>query len=313
MEIDAGSARLWDVLPRDAELEQLATGFRFTEGPLWDAATGSLLFSDIPANRIYRWTEGTGAVVFREPSGKSNGLTWDLEGRLVACEHARRRVSRTLAGGEVVTLVDRYRGRRLNSPNDLVYRSDGTLYFTDPPYGLSGEVGEPGEPEQPVNGLYRLPPGATELQLAAADFDRPNGLAFTPDERRLYVADTPRYQVRIFAVAADGALSGGEVLAQFTESQGVGRPDGMKVDEAGHLFTTGPGGVWVFAPDGTALGRLRFPERTANLAWGDADRRSLYVTATSSLYRLRTVVPGIMPPRRQPQATGAQRPSGDPP
>jgi gluconolactonase len=294
--IEALSPGAQRVLDPQARLERVATGFVFTEGPLWDARTRSLLFSDIPANRIYRWTEAGGATVFREPSGKSNGLAWDREGALLACEHARRRVSRTLAGGRVVPLAERYGGRRLNSPNDLVVRSDGSLYFTDPPYGLTAEFGEPGEPEQPVNGLYRLPPAEEtrtgEPVLVADDFDRPNGLAFSPDEQRLYVADTPRYHVRVFDVRADGTLAGGAVCAQFREDHGVGRPDGMKVDAEGNLYTTGPGGVWIMDPDATLIAHLHFPEKTANLAWGDDDLRSLYVTATSSLYRLRTLVPG---------------------
>lgn len=278
-------------------LEQVATGFRFTEGPLWDPRTKSLLFSDIPANRIYRWQEGAAAEVFREPSGKSNGLTWDLEGRLLACEHGRRRISRTLADGSVVPVVETYHGRRLNSPNDLVVHSSGPIYFSDPPYGLTPEFGEPGEPEQPLNGLYMLPrpegTRAAEPVLLADDFDRPNGLAFSPDERLLYVADTPRYHVRVFDILEDGTLANSRVFAQFEESKGAGRPDGMKVDTQGTLYATGPGGVWVVEPDHTIRAHLRFPEKAANLAWGDDDLRSLYVTASTSVYRLRVEVPGI--------------------
>lgn len=300
MDIDVLSPALSRILLPGADLEQVATGFRFTEGPLWDPADGSLLFSDIPANRIYRWKEGEGAKVLHEPTRKSNGLTWDLDGRLLACEHVGRRVSRYETPGQPpVTVVDRYGGRRLNSPNDLVLRSDGSLYFSDPPYGIqSPEVGEPGEQEQPLNGLYRVPPGAGEPVLLAGDFDRPNGLAFSPDEHLLYVADTPRYHVRVFQVRENGWIEGGRVFAQFQESQGVGRPDGMKVDVEGNLYTTGPGGLWMIAGDGTPLGHLRFPERTANCAWGDTDFQSLYVTASTSVYRLRTLLPGIRPLRR---------------
>src|SRR4051812_34741961 len=161
------------LLPADPEIERVATGFRFTEGPLWDPREGALLFSDIPANRIVRWKEGKGASLFREPSGKSNGLTWDLQGRLLACEHAGRRVSRTMEDGRAETVVDRYRGKRLNSPNDLVLRSDGTIYFSDPPYGLTAEFGEVAEQEQELNGLYMLPPGADHPMRVAKDFDRP--------------------------------------------------------------------------------------------------------------------------------------------
>jgi len=295
-----GARRL---LAEDAQLERMATGFRFTEGPLWDPRDGALYFSDIPANRIYRWTPDEGAQVFREPSRKSNGLTWDLQGHLLACEHAGRRLSRTLADGSVEPVVESYQGRRLNSPNDLVMRSDGTLYFSDPPYGLTPEFGEPGDPEQPLNGLYMVPPGAEEPVLVGSDFDRPNGLAFSPDEEHLYVADTPRYHIRRFRVAEDGELSGGEVFAQLREADGVGRPDGMKVDEEGNLYTTGPGGLWILSSGGEVLAQIRFPEKTANCAWGDADYRSLYVTASTSVYRLPCLVSGVRPPgvlRRRP-------------
>jgi len=299
MQIEVLSPALSRLLPPDAPLERVATGFVFTEGPLWDPHTQSLLFSDIPANRIYRWTKGEEPQVVREPSAKSNGLTWDLNGCLLACEHLGRRVSRTLPDGSVVPVAEHFGGRLLNSPNDLVLRSDGSLYFSDPPYGIqSASVGEIREQEQPLNGLYLVPPGASEPVLLADDFDRPNGLAFSPDERLLYVADTPRYQVRVFPVRADGTLEEGRVFAEFREDQGEGRPDGMKVDEEGNLYTTGPGGLWIIGADGTPLAHLRFPEKTANCAWGDEDRRSLYVTATSSVYRLRTLVPGIAPPGR---------------
>jgi gluconolactonase len=190
-------------------------------------------------------------------------------------------------------VVERYCGRRLNSPNDLVVHSSGAIYFTDPPYGLTSEFGEPGQSEQPLNGLYLLPPDTKEPVLLADDFDRPNGLAFSPDERLLYVADTPRYHVRVFEVLPDGTLANGRVFAQFDESQGVGRPDGMKVDVEGTLYTTGPGGVWIVEPGGAIRAHLRFPEKTANLAWGDGDLRGVYVTASTSVYRLRVPVPGI--------------------
>ena len=291
--LESFSPAVGRLIAADSPPEQIATGFRFTEGPLWNPREDALLFSDIPANRIMRWKEGEGATVFREPSGKSNGLTWDLQGLLVACEHAGRRISRTLADGSVVTVADRYGGRRLNSPNDLVIGSDGPMYFSDPPYGLTAEFGEVAQQEQELNGLYMVPPGAGEAVRVADDFERPNGLAFTPDERLLYVADTPRYLIRLFEVNSDGTLANSRPFAHFEERHGTGRPDGMKVDIEGNLYTTGPGGVWILDPAGTTLGHLRFPEKTANLAWGDADYRSLYVCATSSVYRLQTLVPGI--------------------
>lgn len=275
-------------------LEQVATGFRFVEGPLWDPRDNSLLFSDIPANCIYRLREVGEVVVNREPSFNSNGLTWSLDGRLLACEHLGRRVSIEETDGSVATVVASYHGKKLNSPNDVVLRSDGLLYFTDPPYGiLNPEQGAIAPQEQPVNGLYLLQPGESEPILLAADFDRPNGLAFSRDERRLYVADTSRLQIRAFEVQTDGRLNGGDVFAHLDQQAGVGRPDGMKVDESGNVYTTGPGGLWIIASDGEILAQIRFPERTANCAWGDADRRSLYVCATTSIYRLRVQLPGI--------------------
>jgi gluconolactonase len=265
--------------------EQLASGFEFLEGPIW-LPEGALLFSDIPANRIYRWTEDGGCQVWREPTGNSNGLTLDRQGRLIACEHSTRRVSRTEPDGTVITLADSYQGRRLNSPNDVVVKSDGTIYFTDPPYGI-----EPEAQEQPVNGLYRILTGG-QVELLANDFDRPNGLAFSPDESTLYVDDSPRRHVRAFQVEADGRLSGGDILADMDHPQ-PGSPDGMKINEAGQLFVTGATGIWVFEPDGTHLGVIVTPERPANCAWGDADRKSLYITARTSLFRIRVKIPGL--------------------
>jgi gluconolactonase len=239
----------------------------------------------------------------------SNGLTFDREGRLCACEHGNRRVSRTEPDGSVVTLADRYQGKRLNSPNDLVIRSDGTLYFTDPPYGLSPPYGLEGQQaELDFNGVFRLTTQG-DLALACRDFDRPNGLALSPDERRLYVADTPQYHVRVFDVAADGSLSGGRVFAEL-RGEGGGRPDGMKVDSQGNLWCTGPGGVWVFDHAGERLGSIRVPERqTANVAWGPSGLDSaepwnwLYMTSHVAVYRLRTAVTG-MPLGRVSRAIG---------
>lgn len=268
----------------DGDPERIATGFQFTEGPLWVPHLG-LLFSDIPADRIYRWTEEGGVEVWREPSGHSNGLSLDEQGRLVACEHGARRVSRTEPDGQIMTLADRYEGGRLNSPNDLTVRSDGTVYFTDPPYGIQAE-----EREQPVNGLYRITPQG-DLDRLAEDFDRPNGLAFSPDERLLYVDDSRRRHVRVFEVAQDGSLHNSRILADMDHPQ-PGSPDGMKVDREGHLFVAGATGLWVFEPDGEWLGVMVTPERPSNCAWGDDDRRTLYVTARTSLFRIRTKYPG---------------------
>jgi gluconolactonase len=272
-------------LVESGDPERLATGFQFTEGPVW-VPDGYLLFSDIPANRIYKWTPEDEVPVWREPSGHSNGLTLDQAQRLIACEHGNRRVSRTQHDGTVVTLADRYHGGRLNSPNDVVVKSDGSVYFTDPPYGI-----EPPEREQPVNGVYRIRPDG-QLELLVDDFDRPNGLAFSPDESILYIDDSPRRHVRAFDVRPDGTLTNSRIIADMDHPQ-PGSPDGMKLDVQGHLYVAGATGVWVFEPDGEWLGVIVTPERPANCAWGDEDRHSLYITARTSLYRIRVKVPGL--------------------
>jgi gluconolactonase len=295
MEIELLSPTASGLFPEGARAQQVAAGFRFTEGPLWDPATRTLLFSDIPANRIYRWSETAGAQVYREPSGKSNGLTWSLKGDLLACEHLTRRVSREAPGGALLPLAEAFGGKRLNSPNDLVCHSSGRIYFSDPPYGIQSEsVGALAEQEQPLNGLYVIPAAGGAPVLVGDDFDRPNGLAFSPDERLLYVNDTPRYHVRDFDVADDGTLSAGRVLVELSAAEGEGRPDGLKIDQLGNLYTTGPGGLWVVSPAGEILARLRLPEKSANCAWGD-DGQSLYITASTSVYRIRTSIPGVWP------------------
>ncbi len=271
-------------LVESGDPERLATGFQFTEGPVW-MPDGYLLFSDIPADRIFKWSPDGEPEIWREPSGNSNGLTIDQKGRLIACEHGNRRVSLTESDGTVVTLADRTQDGRLNSPNDVTVKSDGTIYFTDPPYGI-----KPEQAEQPCNGVYRIFPDGT-IERLADDFDRPNGLAFSPDESILYIADSPHRHVRAFDVEPDGTLANSRVFAEMDHPQ-PGSPDGMKLDSEGHLYVAGATGVWVFEPDGTRLGVIVTPERPANCAWGDADRMSLYITARTSLYRIRVKVPG---------------------
>lgn len=265
----------------DAQVDKVADGFQFTEGPVW-MPEGYLLFSDIPADTIYRWVPGEAqAQVFRQPSGHSNGLTLDGQGRLLACEHDRR-VSRTEPDGTIVTLAERYQGKRLNSPNDIVVKSDGAVYFTDPPYGLPGQ--SEGK-ELGFQGVYRIEPDGT-LVLLDASFERPNGLAFSPDERVLYVDDTQRGHIRAFDVEEDGTLTNGRVFAELKRAGAPGAPDGMRVDVYGNVFCTGPGGIWVITPDGDVLGTISVPEVPANLAWGGEDLKTLYMTARTGLYRI---------------------------
>lgn len=283
MATEPATERTLEAILGGAAVEKVTAGFQFTEGPVW-VPEGFLLFSDIPANTIYRWAPGSGsAEVWREPSGHSNGLTLDRQGRLVACEHDRR-VSRTEADGAVVPIAERYQGKRLSSPNDIVVRSDGSIYFTDPPYGLPGKT--EGK-ELDFSGVFRLSPDGT-LTLLDESFELPNGLAFSPDESVLYVDDSHRAHIRAFDVQTDGTLANGRVFADLTNPEAQGVPDGMKVDVHGNVFCTGAGGIWVIAPSGDVLGVIAVPEVPANLAWGDDDLKTLYITARTGLYRVRT-------------------------
>jgi len=268
------------------DIKRLATGFQFTEGPVWDAFMGCLLFSDIPANRIYKWALGESATIFREPSGNSNGLTFDRDGILITCEHGTRRLGKVEEGGAYTVLADRYLGKRLNSPNDAVVKSDGSIYFTDPPYGI-----KPEEQELKFQGVYHLDPDGQELTLLVDDMERPNGLAFSPDERTLYIADSSeRRHVKAFDVEDDGGLVNGRIFAEI-RSELPGNPDGMKVDVEGNLYVA-TAGVWIFSEKGVNLGVIELPETPANLAWGNEDRRTLYITARTSLYRIKMNVQG---------------------
>lgn len=284
------------VLAPEALLELVADGFIFTEGPVWDFARGHLVFSDIPADTMYRYRPGRGVSVHRKPSNFSNGMTIDRAGRLVVCEHRTRRVAQETGPGVFATVVDSYQGKRLNAPNDVVVASDGSIVFTDPHYGLGEGFGGPAEQELSHRGVYRLPPDGSGIQLLAADFDGPNGLALAPSGDRLYVDDTEGGHIRSFRIDEGWRLSGGEVLAEL-RGDGEGVLDGLKVDEDGALYCTGPGGIFVVHPSGAVLARIRVPEVAANLAWGDADAMSLYMTASNKLYRLRTQVRGFAPHR----------------
>ena len=293
MQIEKANAALDQIIDADAKVEKLADGFMFTEGPVWVRREGCLLFSDIPNGRIHRWSQSAGLSVYREPSFKSNGLTLDRQGRLVACEHVGRRVSRTGADGSVEALATNHEGKRLNSPNDVVVKSDGSIYFTDPPYGLMNDrIGAFAPRELDMAGVWRISPDGTQLTLVAEELQAPNGLAFTPDESRLYVDDSSQGTIHVYDVRADGSLGTGSVFAKL-EGDGPGVPDGMKVDQQGNVYCTGPGGVFVVDPNGTLLGRLKIPGHTANLAWGDDDWRTLYLANGDAIARLRMKIPGI--------------------
>jgi gluconolactonase len=267
------------------QAERLATGFVFTEGPLWHP-DGFYYFVDVRASMLYRITPGRPHEVVREKTGGGNGTTFDLQGRLILCEGDNRRVTRRAADDRFEVLVDRFEGKRLNRPNDVVCKSDGSLYFTDP--GLRVPLAER---EVPYAGVYRIAPdGAVSL---VADFEYPNGLAFSPDERLLYVANTRWAQyIHVLELDGDGRVLRRRIFADMSSDETDGVPDGMKVDVEGRVYCTGPGGTWVFAPDGTRLGVIRTPEVPANLAFGGPDLRTLFFTARTSVYTLRAKVPG---------------------
>ena len=298
--------RIDQIVPGDAVVEKLAEGFQFTEGPVWVRDDGYLLFSDPNANTIYAWTPEGQLSVFRAKSGYrgvdigeygqpgSNGLTLDREGRLTINEHGNRRVTRLEKNGVLTVLADRYEGKRLNSPNDLAYKSDGALYFTDPPFGLPRFHEDPRK-ELPYTGVFRYADG--RLQLLTTDLTGPNGIGFSPDERYLYVTnwDLKKKVVMRYEVTADGGLANGRVFFDMTGAPGEEALDGLKVDQRGNLYVSGPGGLWIISPEAKHLGTIRMPELPANFAWGDEDARTLYMTARTSLYRVRLGIPGIRP------------------
>jgi len=268
------------VVPAGAKLERLATGLKFTEGPVWLAeAGGSLVFSDIPADELKQWTPQGGLTAFRQPSFNANGNTLDRKGRLVTCEHSGRRVSIQEKDGPLRTLVDRYDGRKFNSPNDAVVKSDGTVWFTDPPYGLAkGET-----KEQDGNYVFRFDPRTQATTLVAKELEMPNGLCFSVDESKLYVADSGQpHHLRVFEVQPEGTLRGGGVFCVI--DQGV--PDGIRCDAQGQIFSSAGDGVHIFSPEGKLIGKILVPETPANLCFGGVDGKTLFITARTSLYSL---------------------------
>ncbi|MGH7232594.1 MAG: SMP-30/gluconolactonase/LRE family protein [Nitrospiraceae bacterium] len=299
-----------DIVAPSAKLEKLAEGFAFTEGPVWvpgtSKADGYLLFSDPNNNTIYRLATNGDVSVFRAKSGYSgfnigeyrqpgsNGLALDKQGRLTINQHGNRRVVRVEPRGNITVLADRYEGKRLNSPNDLVYRSDGALYFTDPPFGLPKVFDDPGK-ELPYSGIFSLING--QLKLISTDLNGPNGLAFSPDEKYLYVDnwDPKKKVVMRYEVHADGTLANGKVFFDMANAPGEDALDGLKVDQKGNVYVTGPGGLWIISPEGQHLGTIKGPEGPHNMAWGDEDGKMLYITAETGIYRIRLNIPGALP------------------
>ena len=293
------------LVPLNVKVESIASGHKWVEGPLWNRREGYLLFSDIPDNAVFKWQEKKGVSLFLRPSGYtgkapfegpepgSNGLAFDSQGRLMLAEHGDRRIARLEKDGRKTTLVNRFDGKRINSPNDLVFRSNGDLYFTDPPFGLPKSFVDPHR-EIPFQGVYRFS-AAGKLTLLTKDLKAPNGIAFAPDEKRLYVsnADAANAVWTVYEVTPDGNIANGRVLfdaTSLTKTQ-KGAPDGMKIDRNGNLFAAGPGGVYVIAPDGTHLGTIQTGVPTGNVAWGE-DGSSLFITSSHNVYRLKLTTKG---------------------
>jgi gluconolactonase len=297
-----------ELVPRNAKIYKLAEGFQFTEGPVWARDGRYLLFSDPNANTMYKYTADGELSVFREKSGYdapdiaeygqpgSNGLTFDPQGRLTINQHGNRRVVRVEKDGKEIVLADKFDGKRLNSPNDLVYRSDGALFFTDPPFGLPKFEKDPRK-ELPFEGVFSLYNG--KLQVVSKDMTGPNGIAFSPDEKYLYVGDWDDHKKVIFRyeVQPDATLRNGMIFFDMTSAPGEDAIDGMKIDERGNLYVSGPGGLWVISPEGKHLGTIIAPMHPHNLAWGDDDHQTLYLTAKTGLYRIHLNVKGAGIPR----------------
>lgn len=293
------------LVPLNVRIEKIASGHKWVEGPVWNRKEGYLLFSDIPNNAVYKWQEGKGVSLFLKPSGYagnapfeglepgSNGLAYDPEGRLVLAEHGDRRIARLEKNGRKTTLVDRYEGKRINSPNDLVFKSNGDLYFTDPPFGLPKSFDDPHK-ELPFQGLYKFSRDG-KLTLLTKDIKAPNGIAFSPDEKKLYVsnADAINAVWMVFDVKPDGTIANGKTLFNATAwtKTKPGVPDGMKIDKDGNLFAAGPGGIHVIAPDGTHLGSIETGVPTGNQAWGE-DGSTLFITSNRTVYRLKLTTKG---------------------
>ena len=295
MSVEIRDERFRKVVGDEAPLEQVATGFIFTEGAMWDAKTSELIFSDMPGDIVRKWSELNGITTYRQPSGKANGHYFDIEGRLLSCEHANSRVIREEHDGSINPMATHYDGKELNSPNDIVVKSDGAIYFSDPTYGRMDGFGLLREQDMDYQGVFRIDPVSGDISLVASDFGQPNGLTFSLDETRLFINDTDKGHIRVFEVANDGSISGGDVWA-VPQGSGDGGCDGMKIDSEGNLYCTGPGGIHVYAPDATSLGVINVPEVVANFTWGDDDLRTVYITASTSLYRTRVNIAGLSIP-----------------
>ena len=291
--VEVTDPELLRLINRDAPVEQVCTGFQFSEGPIWNPKEQCLYFSDMPSDIRRRWSAQGGVVEVRNPSNRCNGMTYDAAGNLYVCEHLTSSLVMETPAGEPKVVASHWQGKELNSPNDVVVRSDGAVYFTDPTYGRMPVFGLERKQELDFQGVYRVARGGA-LHCEANDFDQPNGLCLSPDERRLYVNDTTRAHIRAFAVAANGSLSNSRVFVERigTGDYNEGVVDGMKCDEHGNVYVTGPRGIWVFSAEGKHLGVIRLPEVAGNLNWGGPDWKDLYCACSTSIYRVRMNVRG---------------------
>jgi gluconolactonase len=300
MGVNVKSDALLELVDEGAEVEQVATGFTFTEGPIWNHAERFLLFSDMPGDVRRKWSEAEGVVEVMRPSNKCNGMTYEAGGALLVCEHATSSLVREHPDGTRETVASHFEGKELNSPNDVTVRSDGSIYFSDPWYGRMPVFGVERERELGFQGVYRIPPGGgdPELVVGRDEYEQPNGLCFAPGESLLYINDTPGAFIKVYDVNADGTLTNGRMFFEGIGSGIIeeGIPDGMKCDERGNIWVTGPGGVWVISADGDHLGTIEVPENVGNISWGGDDWHTLFMPSSTSLYAIRTTVG----PRREP-------------
>lgn len=294
MAIEVKTPSLLELVAADAEVQRIATDFKFTEGPVWNPAAQCLLFSDMPGDVRRSWSEADGIVEVRKPANKCNGMTYDSRGNLIVCEHSTSLVVSEAPDGTITTVASHYQGKALNSPNDVIAKSDDAIYFSDPTYGRMPVFGLEREQELDFQGVFRVAPGGGEPQLLVDDFGQPNGLCFSPDESVLYINDTPGALIRVFDVKPDGTLDNDRLFLGDIgtgELEG-GAPDGMKCDERGNVYVTGPRGIWVISPAGEHLGIIEMPEHAGNLNWGGADWKELYCCCSTSVYRVRLKVAG---------------------
>ncbi len=290
-ELDIHDSRLTEIFDASGEIETVVAGLKFLEGPVWHPYENHLRFSDILGNSTFQWGEREGLTIHRRNSHMANGNTYDHQGRMLSCHHASSRVTRMDDDETMTVLASHFQGKELNSPNDIVVKSDGSIYFTDPPYGREAKVGIPRDVQLGFNGVYRFDPAIDTLTLLTTTLNRPNGLCFSIDESLLYINDSPEFNIHVFDVESDGSLTNQRLFAQ-TQGDGPGVPDGMKIDCEGNLYCCAQGGLHVYKSDGSFLGRLLTPMHVTNFTWGDDDMRSIYLTGITTLYRVRTGIAG---------------------